>query len=152
MTMDINAALRDERDRCLNRARLISQLIGEEPAGSVKRVVPSATTPAERQERVSKEAIEKALAQIVKLLEKHSEGLRSEQIRSDLSMPKKLFQYAAHLGKTTDQLAQTGERRSTVYSLPGARETDIDASKMLEHIGPSKAQREGRVVKKKRRA
>lgn len=68
--------------------------------------------------RLTQETIEEALAQIVSLLEKHAEGLRSEEIRTSLNMDKKLFQYAAHLGKTSDQLTQSGERRTTVYSVP----------------------------------
>lgn len=118
---------------------MISQLtsiLGGGATGQRPAVVTVRTDAPARRERLTQEAIEEALAQVIKLLEKHPNGLRSEQIRADLNLNKKLFQYAAHLGKTSDQLTQKGERRTTVYSLPSR---------------PSKAQEEGRVIKKKKR-
>lgn len=50
----------------------------------------------------------------------HPKGLRSEQIRAKLKLDKKQFQYAADLGKQSDQLIQTGERRTTAYALQKA--------------------------------
>ena len=91
---------------------ILGGAIGTAPAP----VVRVETKPA--RERLTEEAIEEGLAQIVALLEKHPNGLRSEEIRTELGMNKKLFQYAAHLGKTSDQLTQSGERRTTTYSLP----------------------------------
>lgn len=88
------------------------------------------------EKRLSQERVEEALAKIIELLETRPGGLRSEQIRAELKMDKRLFQYAANLGKTSDQLNQQGERRSTVYSLP---------------TKPSAALTEGRVVKRKKR-
>lgn len=142
MTMDIKAALREEAMQFADRvhdlmiAQLTSVLGGTLATGAGARSTPvSPGRPVTRQ-RLSQEAVEEALAQVIALLEKHPGGLRSEQIRTDLAMDKKLFQYAAHLGKTSDQLAQTGERRSTVYALPAKT---------------SKALEAGRVIKRKKR-
>lgn len=87
-------------------------------------------------EHLSEEKVVDALARIIDLLKKHPTGFRSEQIRAELRMDKRLFQYAAHLGKTSDQLIQEGERRSTVYLLP---------------TKTSMAQADGRVIKKKKK-
>lgn len=141
MVTDIRTALREEAVRFADRVHdlMITQLtsalgaVTQVPTPQIQRQ-PGA--PAPRRERLAEEAVEEALAQIIRLLEKHADGLRSEQIRAELGMDKKLFQYAAHLGKTSDQLAQTGERRSTVYSIPAR---------------PSKAQAEGRVVKRRKK-
>lgn len=138
----MKAALREEAMRFADRvhdlmvAQLTSALGGAAtaPVAGARAVVVRPN--AKSREKLSQEAIEEGLAQIIKLLEKHAAGLRSEQIRANLGMNKKLFQYAANLGKTSDQLTQTGERRSTVYSLP---------------VRPSKAQEEGRVIRKKKR-
>lgn len=133
MTNDLRASLRAEAVQFADRVHdlMISQLTSILGGAGVK---PAAQVPAAtRRESLKEEAIEEALAQVIKLLEKHPSGLRSERIRSELNMSKKLFQYAAHLGKTSDQLTQTGERRLTVYSLPAR---------------PSKAQEEGRVIKR----
>lgn len=137
MVTDIKTALREEAVRFADRVHdlMIAQLTSALGAVTSKPQPQKPQPPAARA-RLSQEAMEEALAQIIKLLEKHAEGLRSEQIRAELGMDKKLFQYAAHLGKTSDQLSQTGERRSTVYSLP---------------VRPSRAQEEGRVVKRRKR-
>lgn len=139
MTTDLRASLRAEAVQFADRVHdlMISQLTSI-LGGVAQAPAPSSAVKAGRpsRERLAQEAIEEALAQVVELLKKHPNGLRSEQIRADLNMNKKLFQYAAHLGKTSDQLTQTGERRSTVYALP---------------TRPSKAQAEGRVIKKKKK-
>lgn len=137
MTNDLRASLRAEAVQFADRVHdlMISQLtsvLGGTLRGGAGGKVEQAGPKANRA-RLTEEAIEEALAQVIKLLEAHPKGLRSEQIRADLGMNKKLFQYAAHLGKTSDQLTQTGERRSTVYALP----TKV-----------SKAQEEGRVIRK----
>lgn len=138
MTNDLRASLRAEAVQFADRVHdlMISQLTAILGGSNGQKSAGAPATAAPARERLTPEAIEEALAQVIKLLEKHPNGLRSEQIRSDLNMNKKLFQYAAHLGKTSDQLAQSGERRSTVYSLP---------------TRPSKAQEEGRVIRKKKR-
>lgn len=119
MTTDLRASLRAEAVQFADRVHdlMISQLASILGGGQPEAKAPKGA-PAASRERLTQEAIEDALAQVIKLLEAHPKGLRSEQIRADLNMNKKLFQYAAHLGKTSDQLTQTGERRSTVYSLP----------------------------------
>jgi hypothetical protein len=129
MTSDFRTALLSEKAKLEAELSAINQLLGSKSVAASEPVVA-------RRERLTQESIEDALAQVIELLKKHPNGLRSEQIRADLNMNKKLFQYAAHLGKTSDQLAQTGERRSTVYALPAR---------------PSKAQEEGRVIRKKKR-
>lgn len=140
MTNDLRASLRAEAVQFADRVHdlMISQLtsiLGGGAAGGQAPASVDVVKVGPARERLTQEAIEEALAQVIKLLEKHPSGLRSEQIRADLNMNKKLFQYAAYLGKTSDQLTQTGERRSTVYALPART---------------SKAQAEGRVIKKKR--
>lgn len=137
MTNDLRASLRAEAVQFADRVHdlMISQLTSILGGGQKTEAVASPRA-SNKRERLTQEAIEEALAQVIKLLEKHPNGLRSEQIRADLNLNKKLFQYAAHLGKTSDQLTQHGERRTTVYSLP---------------TRPSKAQEEGRVIRKKKR-
>lgn len=93
--------------------------------------------------RLTQETIEEALAQIVSLLEKHAEGLRSEEIRTNLGMDKKLFQYAAHLGKTSDQLTQSGERRTTVYSVPTKQPVKPAAPKSEAHARVIRRKKKG---------
>jgi hypothetical protein len=88
-----------------------------------------------KRERLLPEQVEGTLAQIIDLLKQHPTGLRSEQIRAMLHLEKKTFQMAAYLGRTSDQLVQSGERRATVYVLP---------------VRPSRAVEEGRVIKKKK--
>jgi hypothetical protein len=137
MTNDLRAALREEAIKAADNlydaamrmfAAQFAAVLGTSTAQGAES--PKSGT------RVSQEGIEEALARIIELLEKHPSGLRSEEIRSKLSMEKKLFQYAANLGKTSDQLVQEGERRSTTYSLP---------------TKTSPAQAEGRVVKRRKR-
>lgn len=141
MTNDLRASLRAEAVQFADRVHdlMISQLTSILGGGMTgQRQAPEAAPVVKvgpSRVRLTEEAIEEALAQVIKLLEKHPNGLRSEQIRADLNLNKKLFQYAAHLGKTSDQLTQHGERRTTMYALP---------------TRPSKAQSEGRVIKKKR--
>lgn len=89
-----------------------------------------------RRQGLSQDRLEETLASIIEMLEKSPEGLRSEQIRARLKIDKRQFQLAANLGKTSDQIVQTGERRATMYSLPSVK--------------ASKALAEGRVIKKKR--
>lgn len=139
MTTDLRASLRAEAVQFADRVHdlMISQLTTILGGGGGQKAAPAIQVASSaRRERLTQEAIEEALAQVVELLKKHPNGLRSEQIRADLGMNKKLFQYAAHVGKTSDQLTQKGERRSTVYALP---------------TRTSKAQEEGRVIKKKKR-
>lgn len=141
MMTDIKTALREEAVRFADKVHdlMIAQLTSALGAVTSTPPQPQKQPPvrtAARREKLAQETVEEALAQIIKLLEKHAEGLRSEQIRAELGMDKKLFQYAANLGKTSDQLTQAGERRSTVYSIPAR---------------PSKAQEEGRVVKRRRK-
>lgn len=93
--------------------------------------------------RLTQETIEDALAQIVALLERHSGGLRSEEIRMNLNMDKKLFQYAAHLGKTSDQLTQSGERRTTVYSVPTKQPVKPAAPKSEAHARVIRRKKKG---------
>lgn len=147
MPTDLRAALHEEAIHFADRVyeRMIAQLTSllGSPAGAAPPAPAPVAGPSTTRERLSQEAIEEALAQIVGLLEKHPRGLRSEQIRGDLKMSKKLFQYAANLGKTSDQLTQTGERRTTTYSLP-ARLTKVQEE-------GRKAQQEGRVIRKKKR-
>ena len=97
----------------------------------------AAAEDAPRRARISQESKEEVLAVIIELLGRHPEGLRSEQIRRELKLDKKAFQLAVNVGKESDQVVQSGERRATVYNLP--RQT-------------SKAQAEGRVIKGKKKA
>ncbi len=141
MMTDLRAALHAEAIKAADQfyetaMRLFTAQIATVLGAPVSLPEPAPEAAQSRGERLSQEKIEEALARIIELLEKHPSGLRSEQIRAELGMDKKLFQYAAHLGKTSDQLAQEGERRLTVYSLP---------------VRPSTAQAEGRVIKKKKR-
>ena len=162
-TTDLRVALREEAARLNERLSMIGQLLsslGEGRDSPPPRKAPSLSTTTS--ERISKEGIEGALGQIVKLLEKHAEGLRSEDIRAELNMSKKLFQYAAHAGKAADRLTQTGERRSTIYSLPAAQkkndDTSINASEILDRLNGGKGEAEtpktaaSRVIRRKKRA
>lgn len=90
-----------------------------------------------RRARVTQENKEEVLATIIELLGRHPEGLRSEQIRRELKLDKKAFQLAMNVGKESDQIVQSGERRATVYNLPKAG---------------ARAQAEGRVIKGKKKS
>lgn len=94
-------------------------------------------TPSARKKKPSNEQVEGALAEVLDLLKKHPKGMRSEQIRANLGQDRALFQMAVALGLMSDQLVKSGAKRSTVYALPSRQ---------------SKAQEEGRVVNRKKRA
>lgn len=134
---DLRSALRAEAVKIADQfyesamrlfAEQMANMFGSTPAGqagATAGVVPARS-------RLSQEHLEEVLATVIELLEKNPGGLRSEQIRSKLNIDKKTFQMAMHIGKQSDQVVQSGERRATVYALPGR---------------PSKAQEEGRVVR-----
>jgi hypothetical protein len=133
---DLLSALEAEAVQSARRQYdMITKWIAERMTGVFGPIPKPAAAPAPRG-RLSQERMEEVLATIIELLGKHPEGLRSEQIRAKLAIDKKSFQYAMNLGKESDQVVQSGERRATVYKLPGRT---------------SRAQEEGRVVKRGRK-
>jgi predicted DNA-binding transcriptional regulator len=81
---------------------------------------PSATAPRAarstgRLPRRSAGEIEAALDKIVALLRKHKEGLRAEEIRSNLGMMAKEMPRILKEGLSTKKLTSKGQKRATTY-------------------------------------
>lgn len=133
---DLQTALRAEAIRCADQfyetaMRLISEqltgMFGSKPH-EIARTLPT--------NRRSPEEIERVLVDVVDLLKKNPEGLRLEGLRKGLGLDNKTINKALYLGLNSDQLTKTGDRRTTTY--------------MLAPV-PSRAQSDGRVVKRKGR-
>lgn len=65
--------------------------------------------------RRSAEEIAKVLDGVVALVKKHKEGLRAEQIRSELSLVAKEMPRVLKEGLTTRKLKSKGQKRATTY-------------------------------------
>lgn len=133
---DLQTALRAEALRCAEQfyetaMRLISQqLTGLFGGPGVPQTSPP-TAP-----KRSREEIESVLASVVELLGQHPQGLRLEGLRKELGLDNKTLGKALYLGLESDQITKTGDRRTTTYLLPPT---------------PSKAQGDGRVVRRKKK-
>jgi hypothetical protein len=80
--------------------------------------VPAARDPSRsstRLQRRSPQEIAKALAQVVSLVKKHKEGLRAEQIRSELGLQAKEMPRILKEGLEKKALKSKGQKRATTY-------------------------------------
>lgn len=68
-----------------------------------------------RLQRRSPEDIAAALGQVVALVKKHKEGLRAEQIRSELGLQAKEMPRILKEGLETKALKSKGQKRATTY-------------------------------------
>jgi|SRR5450432_3113368 hypothetical protein len=86
-------------------------------AAPVARALPAAkSTRTGRLKRRSSEDIGQVLDQIVALVKKNKDGLRAEQIRSELSLQAKELPRVLKEGLSSKRLRKAGQKRATVYS------------------------------------
>ena len=85
------------------------------PAVSAPSTPPRAARSTGRLPRRSAGEIEAALDKIVALLRKHKEGLRAEEIRSNLGMMAKEMPRILKEGLSTKKLTSKGQKRATTY-------------------------------------
>ena len=76
---------------------------------------PSRRSSSRRLKRRSPDDIEKALGEIVSLVENSPRGLRAEQIRSELGMQAKEMPRVLGEGLATRRLRKRGHKRATTY-------------------------------------
>jgi len=69
-----------------------------------------------RLKRRSSEDIGKILDEVVGLVKKNKDGLRAEQIRSELNLQSKELPRVLKEGLSSKRLRKTGQKRATVYS------------------------------------
>jgi hypothetical protein len=88
------------------------------PAASpVAKALPAAkATRTGRLKRRSNEDIGQVLDQIVALVKKNKDGLRAEQIRTELDLQAKELPRVLKEGLGSKRLRKTGQKRATVYS------------------------------------
>jgi hypothetical protein len=86
-------------------------------AAPTARALPAAkSTRTGRLKRRSSEDIGQVLDQVVALVKKNKEGLRAEQIRSELSLQAKELPRVLKEGLGSKRLRKSGQKRATVYS------------------------------------
>jgi hypothetical protein len=95
---------------------------GPAPAGSARRgraprreTGPSRRPSPRRLKRRSREDIQRALGEIVSLVENSPRGMRAEQIRSELGMQAKEMPRILGEGIATRRLRKRGHKRATTY-------------------------------------
>jgi hypothetical protein len=108
------------------RSASLHELVGSEGRGAaagraaaspVAKALPAAkTTRTGRLKRRSSDDIGQVLDQIVALVKKNKDGLRAEQIRSELSLQAKELPRVLKEGLGSKRLRKTGQKRATVYS------------------------------------
>jgi hypothetical protein len=87
------------------------------PASSpIAKTVASKTTRSGRLKRRSSEDIGQVLDQIVALVKKNKDGLRAEQIRTELNLQAKELPRVLKEGLRSKRLRKAGQKRATVYS------------------------------------
>ena len=74
------------------------------------------TTRSGRLKRRSSEDIGQVLDQVVALVKKNKDGLRAEQIRTELSLQAKELPRVLKEGLSSKRLRKAGQKRATVYS------------------------------------
>jgi hypothetical protein len=88
--------------------RAVSTRVGVPPANR-------SSGSAERLQRRSSEDIAAALGQVVSLVKKYKEGLRAEQIRSELGLQPKEMPRILKEGLEKKALKSKGQKRATTY-------------------------------------
>ena len=86
------------------------------PAPVAKATVVAKTTRTGRLKRRSSEDIGQVLDQVVALVKKNREGLRAEQIRTELNLQAKELPRVLKEGLSSRRLRKSGQKRATVYS------------------------------------
>ncbi len=104
------------------RSSSLQELLSETSHSKVHRVDSAARSssqgarsPSGRLPRRSTEEIAAVLDQIVALVSKHKDGLRAEQIRSELGLQAKELPRVLKEGLTTKKLRCKGQKRATTY-------------------------------------
>jgi hypothetical protein len=85
-------------------------------AGPVAKSIGAKTTRTGRLKRRSSEDIGLVLDQVVSLVKKNKDGLRAEQIRTELSLQAKELPRVLKEGLRSKRLRKAGQKRATVYS------------------------------------
>jgi hypothetical protein len=85
-------------------------------SGPAAKSVASKTTRSGRLKRRSSEDIGQVLDQVVALVKKNKEGLRAEQIRTELDLQAKELPRVLKEGLRSKRLRKAGQKRATVYS------------------------------------
>ena len=85
-------------------------------AGPVAKAAAPKTTRSGRLKRRSSEDIGQVLDQVVALVKKNKDGLRAEQIRTELSLQAKELPRVLKEGLRSKRLRKAGQKRATVYS------------------------------------
>jgi hypothetical protein len=86
------------------------------PAGPAAKSIATKTTRSGRLKRRSSEDIGVVLDQVVALVKKNKDGLRAEQIRTELSLQAKELPRVLKEGLRSKRLRKAGQKRATVYS------------------------------------
>ena len=86
------------------------------PSPVAKATVSTKTTRTGRLKRRSSEDIGQVLDQVVSLVKKNREGLRAEQIRTELNLQAKELPRVLKEGLSSKRLRKSGQKRATVYS------------------------------------
>jgi hypothetical protein len=90
---------------------------GPRPAASpAAKAIGAKTTRSGRLKRRSSEDIGMVLDQVVALVKKNKDGLRAEQIRTELSLQAKELPRVLKEGLRSKRLRKAGQKRATVYS------------------------------------
>jgi len=84
--------------------------------GPVAKPITSKTTRSGRLKRRSSEDIGQVLDQVVALVKKNKDGLRAEQIRTELNLQSKELPRVLKEGLRSRRLRKAGQKRATVYS------------------------------------
>jgi hypothetical protein len=110
------------------RSASLHELVGPQARGGAQPARPAAapvasravpapkTTRGGRLKRRSSEDISHVLDQIVGLLKKNKDGLRAEQIRTELDLQAKELPRVLKEGLGAKRLKKAGQKRATVYS------------------------------------
>ncbi len=85
-------------------------------AGPAPKSIGAKTTRSGRLKRRSSEDIGQVLDQVVALVKKNKDGLRAEQIRTELSLQAKELPRVLKEGLRSKRLRKAGQKRATVYS------------------------------------
>ena len=85
-------------------------------SGPVAKATGPKTTRTGRLKRRSSEDIGQVLDQIVALVKKNKDGLRAEQIRTELDLQAKELPRVLKEGLRSKRLRKAGQKRATVYS------------------------------------
>jgi hypothetical protein len=85
-------------------------------SGPAPKAIASKTTRSGRLKRRSSEDIGQVLDQVVGLVKKNKDGLRAEQIRTELNLQAKELPRVLKEGLRSKRLRKAGQKRATVYS------------------------------------